>query len=212
MQTPLSTQNTQEMNNLQNFQPATFESVWAALQENERIMRETDRILSEKFAKTDRILSEKFAETDRQMKELQKQYGGISNSNGDMAEEYFYRAFKRSKSFAHETFDRVLRNRCIINGIWEAEFDLLLLNGKSAVIIEVKYRAKPDNIVIEDLISRIEPFKVLFPDCKNHSIYLGVAAMSFDKRLEKRLRETGIATIHQVGNKMVVYDQELKVF
>jgi hypothetical protein len=129
-----------------------------------------------------------------------------------MAEQWFYSAFKRNKTLAHETFDEVLRNRCIKNGEYNAEFDLLLLNGTSVAIIEVKYRAKPDNIGIEKLISRIVPFKVLFPKYKNHRIYLGVAAMSFDKRLAKQLHKAGIATIYQEGKKLVVYDTELKVF
>jgi len=106
----------------------------------------------------------------------------------------------------------VFRNRCIKNGKWNAEFDLLLLNGQSVAIIEVKYRASFENIFMEKLISRIEPFKVLFPDYHNHKIYLGVAAMSFDKRLAKQLHKSGIATIHQEGKKMVVYDKELKAF
>jgi hypothetical protein len=112
----------------------------------------------------------------------------------------------------NETFERVLRNKCINNCIWHAEFDLLLLNGKSAAIIEVKYRAKPENITVEKLLSRIEPFKVLFPDYKNCKIYLGVAAMSFNKYLAKQLHEAGIATIHQEGKKMVVWDMGVKVF
>jgi hypothetical protein len=149
---------------------------------------------------------------DRRMKKLEELTGGIANNNGEMAEEYFYRAFKRNKTFVNEAFDKVLRNRCIINGIWHAEFDLLLLNGKSVVIIEVKYRAKQDNIDIEKLISKIEPFKVLFPDYKNHSVYLGVAAMSFNKLLVNKLHKAGIATIHQEGKKIVVYDREVKVF
>jgi hypothetical protein len=254
------------MNNLPNFQHATFESVWASIQENERYLREmfaeTDRILTEKFAETDRLFKEQASERererkeaerlfkeqaserdrerkevererkeaererkkseaefeksrkdfDRRMKKLEEITGGMGNSNGEMAEEYFFNAFRRNKTFVNETFDKVLRNKCINNGKWEAEFDILLLNGKSAAIIEVKYRAKPDNIVIEKLISRIEPFKVLFPEYKNHHIYLGVAAMSFDKRLAIRLHKAGIATIHQEGKRMVVYDKELKAF
>jgi hypothetical protein len=129
-----------------------------------------------------------------------------------MAEEYFYRAFKRNKTLGKETFDKVLKNQYIDEDNWHKEFDLLLLNGKSAAIIEIKYRAKPDNIDIQDLISLIAPFKALYPDYKEKNIYLGVAAMSFDKHLAKRFHKAGIATIHQVGNKMVVYDQELKVF
>jgi hypothetical protein len=204
MQPPSSTQNTQEMNSLQNFSNATFESVYVDLQE-------VKRFLSEKTAETERNLNEMFAKTDRQMKELQRQYGGISNSNGDMAEEYFFNAFKRNKTFGQETFEHVLRNKWIDTDDWHAEFDLLLLNGKSVVIIEVKYKAD-DNIKIQKLVSRVRPFKALFPEYKNHKIYLGVAAMSFNKYLVKELRQAGIATIHQVGNKMVVYDQELKVF
>ena len=59
------------MSNRTEHQPATFESVWAALQE-------TDRVLSEKFAETDRIIKEiakQSAETDRIVKETSKQVG-----------------------------------------------------------------------------------------------------------------------------------------
>ncbi|MCL1850493.1 MAG: hypothetical protein FWF70_03670, partial [Bacteroidetes bacterium] len=57
----------------------TFESVWAAIQEN-------NRYLTEKFAETDRQMQEtdrqmketdrQMKETDRRMKELQKTLGG----------------------------------------------------------------------------------------------------------------------------------------
>ena len=51
-------------NNTSQVKVPTFESVWASLQE------------------TDRILSKKFAETDKQIKNLNKQMGGMANSNG----------------------------------------------------------------------------------------------------------------------------------
>jgi hypothetical protein len=60
-------------------QKPTFESVWAALQE------------------TDRILTEKFAETDKQMKEIQKTLGGWANNHGHFAEEYFFNSFEKDK-------------------------------------------------------------------------------------------------------------------
>jgi hypothetical protein len=214
------------MNNLQNFPTATFETVWAALQETDRMIKEQSAKSEKEFAEikqmmkeTDRLQKENIRERkksstefDKRMKEMEKQVGGIANSNGDMAEEYFYNAFRKNKTFVNETFEKVIRNRVIKNGIWEAEFDILLLNGKSVVIIEVKYRAKQDNISIKKLVSRIEPFKALFPDYKAHTVYLGVAAMSSDKRLANRLRRNGIATIHQEGKKMVVYDQEVRRF
>jgi hypothetical protein len=87
-----------------------------------------------------------------------------------------------------------------------------LFNGKSAAIIEIKYNARPDNIDIEDIISQVELFRILYPERKEHHIYLGVAAMSFKNGLEKKLHHAGIATIRQIGKKMVVYDKEVKVF
>jgi hypothetical protein len=52
----------------------------------------------------------------------------------------------------------------------------------------------------------------LSPNYKNHNIYLGVAAMSFRKGLEEKLHKAGIATIRQIGKKMVVFDQDVKAF
>jgi hypothetical protein len=182
----------------------TFESVWALLQENAKQMQETDRRMQE----TDRLQKE----NAREIKELNKQFGGISNSNGEMAETYFYNAFKKDKTFLNEKYDDIKRNRKLVNGEHDAEFDIILFNGKSAVLIEVKYNAKPDNISVHRILSRVEAFKILFPQCKNHTIYLGVAAMTFRKGMEARLHRNGIATIHQIGKKMVVYDKEIKAF
>ena len=103
----------------------TFESVWAALQE-------TDRILSEKFAESDRlrqenerILKEQFAETkqiiqevaqlqkenERKMQKMQQDIGSWSNNHGSFAEEYFFNSFEKGqKNFFGEKFDEILKN------------------------------------------------------------------------------------------------------
>jgi hypothetical protein len=142
MQTPSSTTNTQEMNNLLNFQYTTFESEYVDLQE-------VKRVLDEKFAETDRMIKENeknVAATGRQINDLFVLIGGIGNNNGAFAEDHFFSAFRKNKNFANENFDKVLRNQWIKNDQWHTEFDLLLLNGKSAAILEVKYRASHENI------------------------------------------------------------------
>jgi hypothetical protein len=207
----------------------TFESVWALLQENIRSQKETDRQIKEtdrqmketdrQMKKSDRLFkrlqkdaNQRIKDTDRQIKELNKQLGGISNSNGEMAEAYFYYAFKKNKVFLNEKYDSIQRNRKYVNGEHDAEFDIVLFNGESAAIIEVKYNARPDNISVRKIISRVEAFRLLYPKCKEHRVYLGVAALSFRKGMEERLHRAGIATIRQIGKKMVVYDKEVKVF
>jgi hypothetical protein len=170
------------------------------------------REMKEETRRVSKNLEIMIAESRRDMKELNRHLGGIDNSNGEIAEQYFYNAFKRNKTFVNENFDEIRRNLSYNNGVKGAEFDIVLFNGKSAALIEVKYNAKPDNIRIRDIISRVEVFKMLYPEYKNHIIYLGVAAMSFRKGLEQRLHRNGIATIRQVGKKMVVYDTEVKAF
>ena len=193
------------MKKLTPYSQATPESAWAQIQES-------NRYLTEKIAETDRILTKKFAETEKMIKELSRNIGGISNSNGEMAESYFYNAFRADKTFANEKFDRVKRNLSYKKEDIEAEFDLVLFNGKSAALIEIKYNAKPDNISVKKLISRVEVFKILYPEYKDHKIYLGVAAMSFRAGLEAKLHKAGIATIRQIGKKMVRFDKDVKAF
>jgi hypothetical protein len=165
-------------------------------------------------AEADEKHNKELAESNERLKKLEKLVGGIANSNGEMAEEFFYNTFKRNKIFVNEKFDKIrgrFWGRGEDNGI-DAEYDIFLYNGKNAAIIEVKYNAKPDNINIEALIARVELFKTHFPEFKNHYFYLGVAAMAFKKRLIKELHQAGIATVHQIGKKMVVYDKDVKVF
>jgi len=182
-------------------QKLTRNDIWEMFAETNRQFKETDR----KMAKSSEELKQ-------ELKKLEKIVGGIGNSNGEMAEEYFYNAFFRDRTFVNENFDKIKKNLSYNNGDVEAEFDIVLFNGKSAAIIEVKYNAKTENIEIEKLISRVDIFKILFPEYKNHNIYLGVAAMSFCKDLVWRLHRAGIATIRPVGKKMVVYDKTVKAF
>jgi len=217
--------------------PLTYEAMMAFIYENERFLTEqlaeTRQFFREKTAERERErkerererkekererererkeLDKRFKETEKLIKEISKSVGGMGNSNGEMAEEYFYNAFKADTSFANEKFDIINKNTKISNNELEAEYDLLLFNGKSAAIIEVKYNAKPENIKVERIISRVETFKKLMPAYKDFNIYLGVAAMAFKEGLEAELHQAGIATIRPVGKKMVKFDKDVKVF
>jgi len=205
---------------------AMFAETDRLIKETDRQIKETDRQLKKEAACSRKELKEMRQEyrdfskdmrkireeTSRELKELGHYVGGISHSNGALAEEYFYNAFKRNMTFVNESFDKIKKNLSYNNGDIGAEFDLVLFNGKSAALIEIKYNAKPDNIEIDTLISRVEVFKILFPEFAHYNIYLGVAAMSFRKDLVWRLHRAGIATIRPVGKKMVVYDKSVKVF
>ena len=176
--------------------------------EKERKKRE------EEWKKREEKKEEEYKKLRETLQYVSEEVGGIGHNNGAMAEEFFYNTFKRDKTFVNEKFDEIKRNFTYRgqDDKLKVEYDILLFNGTSAAIIEVKYNAKAKNIDIAKLISRVEVFKIWFPEYKNHKIYLGVAAMSFHKDLTWRLHRAGIATIRPVGKKMVVYDKTVKTF
>ena len=218
------------MKDLTNPQPATFESVWAALQETdrvlsekfaetERLMKENDRFIKEKFAETERLMKEndqfikeKFAETDKQIKETFKLVGGIANSNGDVAESYFVNSFANNLHFAGQEFDshspNVMKSIKKLN--LQDQYDLVLYNCSSVVIIEIKYKAKKEDI--NQVLKKAQTFKQLFPEYAGYNLYLGLAGLDVEADAEKEAKQQGIAIIKQVGSNMVVYDDNLKEF
>ena len=95
-------------------------------------------------AETDRQIKKSQAETDRLIKALTEQVTGISNSNGIVAEDYFFNSFHKDKlNFFGEKFDKAIRGK---GSIVNDEYDFILINGKTAGIVEVKYKARKDDI------------------------------------------------------------------
>ena len=215
------------MKKMTNVEPATPESVWALLRElaarqveNERIltarqaetdrqMKETDRTLSEKFAETDLRMKE----TDRLIKDVSKQIGGMGNSNGDYAEEFFYNALlHRKQRIFGEKYDEVLRKNIItVNKGFEDEYDILIINGRSVCVVEVKYKADSSDLA-QKVLRKAQTFRVNFPQYEHKRVYLALAGMSFHPLTEEACRKSGIAIMKQVGETMVVHDEHLRAF
>ena len=186
------------MENKINIPSATAESFWTALQ-----------ALTESQEKTDRQM----AETDRQISRLEKQLGGISNNNGLFAEEYFYNSLRQGdKTFLGEKFDKMIKAEIVEddNNKTKAEFDIMLVNGKSVAIIEVKFRVRDKHV--DQVLKKVKPFRKKFPEYQNHQVYLGLASMVFDEDIEEKCKENGIAVIKQVGDTVVIHDENLKTF
>ena len=185
----------------------TFESVWALLQENAIQMKENERVLNEKFAETDRQMQE----TDRRMQTMQKAMGSWANNHGSFAEEYFFNSFEKGKqNFFGEKFDEIEKN---VKGFGEGfndEYDILLINGRSIGIIEVKFKAHEEHI--PKILRKAKTFRVNFSKYANHQVYLGFASMSFHPEVENLCIKEGIAIIKQVGDTAVINDGHLKVF
>jgi hypothetical protein len=199
------------MNNVIPFSQATPESVWAEFQEMQRYLKElhaeNDRYLKERFAETDRQMKE----TDQRMKELQKTLGGMANSHGSFAEEYFFNSFEdNEQNFFGEHFDEIRKNIYGKKKNIEDEYDIVLYNGVSVAIIEVKYKTHKGDV--DKVLQKAETFRILFPDYKDFNIYLGLASMAFYSELEQECINQGIAIIKQVGDNVIINDAHLRAF
>ena len=187
---------------------ATFESAWALIQENAQIIKENERERKEK----DMQREKEYQELRESLKAMQKEVGGMGQSNGKVAESYFVNSFTKSMEFAGQKYDSMDSGtkRKIKSLNLQGEYDLLLYNCISVVIIEIKYSAEKKHVgwLLEDAAK----FKQLFPQYASFDLYLGLAALHFEEDTEKEAIKNGIAIIKQVGENMVIYDAHLKVF
>ena len=190
---------------------ATPESVWAALRELAEKQSETDRQMKE----TDRQIKEtgrEIKETGRQLKKLGIMIGGVSNNHGSFAEEYFINSLKKGKSnFFGERFDKLLKFELIEDkNKTRAECDIILVNCNSIAIIEVKFKVRDKDV--DNVTKKVKPFRIKFPEYQNHAIYLGLASMVFDDKVENSCKENGIAVIKQAGDSVIILDENIKTF
>ncbi|GHU61692.1 hypothetical protein FACS189445_3950 [Spirochaetia bacterium] len=198
--------------------PMTFEQIWAMLQETDRIVKETaqsqketDRIVKETAQsqkETDRIVKEtaqQMKETDREVKEtvrtvkeVSQQLGGMGNSNGSFAENYFANSLKEKMMFAGLEFDEIEVNMKGRQGALRDEFDTVMYNGNAVAIFEVKYRAQPGDL--EKMVkSKVSNFRTLFPYYADHKVYLGIGSLSFTDAVIAKAHELGIGILRQKG-------------
>jgi len=213
--------------------PATPESVWATFREADRQRKEAeakfDRELASSRADFERQMAEYRAEAEkrnaeaekirlasnadyeRRMKNLEKRYGSQSDNLGAFAEEYFFNSFEDGKkNFFGEEFDDIERNVKGLKQIVKDEYDNVMLNGTSVAIIETKFKAHVNDL--PKVIKKAETLRINYPDFANHRIYLGLASMSFYDELEDECKKAGIAIVKQIGEKVVIADEHLKVF
>jgi hypothetical protein len=181
-------------------------------QEMKKSREEFDRRSADfdlQLKKSSEDFERKSADFDRRMKKISDQIGGLSNSHGFFAEEYFFNSFENGqKTFFGEEFDSCKRN--MVGLKYEDEYDIVLINGQSVGIVEVKYKVHLKDI--ESVIRKVNSFKINFDNFDHHRFYLGLASLAFNDAVEKECTKQGIAVIKQVGETVVVNDKHLKVF
>ena len=146
------------------------------------------------LAKTDAQL----AKTDAKLDRLAEMYGGISNNQGKVAEEFFYNSLKHNAIINGVRFDFIEKNVTRSKDGIEEEYDILLVNGELVYIIEVKYSLHTRDI--ERMLTRkLLNFKKLFLEYRDYKIHTAFASFSIDKEVIKVGLEKGITLLQRRG-------------
>jgi len=135
-----------------------FKETNEKFKETEQRFKETD----ERFKENVESFKAFKEENRRILKELSQNLGGIGNSNGDYAEEFFYNTLLKNKKLGHVKYDALEKNvRFSKKGIHD-EFDLVMINGDSVALVETKYKANLEHL--EKLTTKKpNSFRSLFP-------------------------------------------------
>jgi hypothetical protein len=154
------------------------------------------------------------AELKRIVKENSSEIGGISKSNGEVAEDTVYNSLEQNMTFAGISFDFIARN-------WkkhskkldlECEFDVILENGDTIALIETKYKVRKKDV--SELLTKevADKFRKLFPLYKDYKILLGIGGMGFEKEAIDEAKENGVGIIKIVGDNVEYYTEGIKVY
>jgi hypothetical protein len=142
--------------------------------------------------------SEQMKKTDEKLKSIGIHLGGISNNQGDVAEEFFYNSLKHKPRLAGIDYDFIDKNITRQKDGIEDEYDILLVNGKDVAIIEIKYKAHPNDL--DRLINKKYPnFKKLYPEYKDYNHHLGLASFNINDDLKQKALSNNIMILQRKG-------------
>lgn len=191
-------------------QNLSFEKVWQMFKETDLQFKETDRKFNESIQRCEKENSElksQMKETDRKIKKISELYGNVSNNNGDVAENFFYRGLKQGKTLGGIQFHFVDRKNKIHLGNLQAEFDIILTNTDTVAIVEVKYKVHPNDI--EKLKNNIIPvFKQAFLQYSNYNLYGVIAGFDIPEDCIQKAKDYGFFILTQSGKNMEIVNEE----
>ena len=195
----------------------TFEMVWAALMESRQRMEEsqkrTDEQIAESQKRTDEQIQESQKRTDEALQRLEKtvaevsrQFGGIGNSIGDLAESMFAGALcEKFAEYGILVTEQTERKRFREGKRVVAEADVFLENGEYAIPMEIKTK-----LTVKDIDGHIERIEAIrrHLDGKGDSRKLlgAVAGGVVPKNVMKLAHEKGLFVLVQSGDSVTIAD------
>lgn len=149
-------------------------------------------------------------ETARVVKEVSRRMGAMASNQGDVTEEFFYNSLVAKPSLGGIQFDSVTPNLRFQNKGEHDEFDIVLTNGASVALIEVKYKAHLNDL--EQAQSKIASYRRWRPEHKDYKVYAGLASFSVPSDVTEAAHEKGIFVLQRKGDVIDVDARQMRAF
>lgn len=170
-------------------------------------------LLADAQAKTDAQLAKtdaQLAKTDAKLDRIAKMMGGIAGNQGDVAEEYFYNSLLETKQIGGISFDEIYEKLKGGKASKQLEYDIVLVNGNAAAIVEVKYKAHVS--ALSQIHEQLAHFKTHFPEYQHMKLYGGIAAFSVPDDLTQAAQEQGFFVLKRKGDVLEVDSAGMRAF
>ena len=195
--------------NIKDAPSASPDEIWKILRELSQSQKETDRRMQE----TDRLMQEtarrmqesdrRMQETDRRMQEtdqrINKITGDWGNSWGNLAESLTKAGFVKRFQEHGVKIERLIENM----RTKETEFDLIGVNGKEVVVVEVKTRLRVEDV--PKFVQKMQIFTEYCPEYRGKAILGGMAIFKSNTRAEvtRAVSEAGLFFIDISGDVII---------
>ena len=175
---------------------AVMAELGAAQARTEAAQAETTKVVAETSRRVDET-TKVVAETSRKLKSIGEQFAGFTTNQGDVAEAFFFNGLLASPEIGGIHFDRVSSKLLVGTAAKKTEFDIVMVNGASVAIIEVKVKPHENDLI--QIQTQIEKYKTLFPEHKDFKLYGGIAGLAVPLNVQKKAKELGFFVLEQQG-------------
>jgi hypothetical protein len=165
------------------------------MQRTNKQMKKTDEKANKRLEKLEKFINKETKDT----KKLKEMIFGIGKSQGLVAEEFFENSLRNNQKIGGVVYDEMISNMKKIKGKLEAEYDLILVNGKELAIIEVKYNAHLNDL---DKFLNIQypKFKQLYPEYSNYKHNLVFASFHIHDDFKQEALNNNVIVLQRKGN------------
>jgi len=164
--------------------------------------KETDKQLKKMGIyqkETKKELRESKKDLDETLKRVGIHIGGITKSQGQVAEEFFYNSLEDTQILADTKYDEIFKNLKKHKDNISDEYDILLVNDKDIAIVETKYRAQTKDLY-RLIGKKYENFKKLFPIYKDYNHHLALASFHIDESLKEKAKQNNVIILQRKGD------------